>query len=69
MKENEIIIQVLITSEDISKKRGSYIWTINGFNEFETIVNQLHYGRNEAIYVHIPGYHFWQTLLAQRLGS
>ena len=54
MKENEIIIQVLITSEDISKKRGSYIWTINGFNEFETIVNQLHYGRNEAIYVHIP---------------
>ena len=54
MKDNKIIIQVLITCEDMSKKRGSFIWIINGFNEFEAIVNQLHYGRDEAIYVHIP---------------
>ena len=54
MKENEIIIQVLVTCKDMSEKGRNNIWIINGFNEFETIVNQLHYGRDEAIYVHIP---------------
>ena len=54
MKGNEFILQVLVTSRDLPGNGTNGEFIINGFNEFENIVNQLRYDRNEAIYVHIP---------------
>lgn len=53
MIEQEKVIKVFITTDDVSKEKGDCRYIVNGLENLSYIIDCLNFNGNDSIYVHL----------------
>lgn len=53
MVEQEKVIKVFISTDDVSNEKGDYHYIVNGIDNLFCVADSLHFNGSDAIYVHL----------------
>ena len=53
MVEQEKVIRLFITTEDVSKEKGDYHYIVNGIDNLFNVIDRLTFNGSDLIYVHL----------------
>lgn len=53
MVEQEKVIKVFISTDDVSNEKGDYHYIVNGIDNLFCIIDHLHFNEGDTIYVHL----------------
>ena len=53
MVEQEKVIKMFFTTDNVSCERGDYRYIVNGIDNLHNVIDCLHFNGDDAIYVHL----------------